>query len=96
MSDHRRCWCGSEDFTVIYGRGEFCDNCGATIESYEPTMSDKVYAAFIELLMCSDPSPLDAEPDAALRQYADHRARYGGFTDWVDAFHRLPTAGEQR
>lgn len=35
MGDHRRCQCGSEDFTVREGVGEFCDFCGFAMERYD-------------------------------------------------------------
>ena len=44
--------------------------------------------AFLDLLMCSDPSPLPAADDRALRDFADRQSRLLGFDDWVDAFHR--------
>lgn len=35
MSDHTRCYCGSEDFQVIQNMGERCVECGLWLERYD-------------------------------------------------------------
>lgn len=51
---------------------------------------DREFRLMLDLTMASDPSPLNDADDAALRECLDRRARSLGFTDWIEAFHRLP------
>jgi len=46
-------------------------------------------AALCEFLMCSDPTPVSPECDAAVKHGADIMARRLGFSDWVEAYHGL-------
>lgn len=50
-------------------------------------MSIDEYIAFIDLLMCSDPYPCWGEE--TLKDMADRQAREYGFTNWIDAWHRI-------
>jgi hypothetical protein len=44
---------------------------------------------FLHLLMVSDPWPLEEEGRLILTDFADNEARNHGFTDWIDAYHKL-------
>ena len=45
------------------------------------------FRAFLDLLMCADPYPVDSG-DAAVKGYANQLAVDRGYTDWIDAYHR--------
>jgi len=48
MADHRRCYCGSDEFTV--GElAETCDFCGRVMESYVP-------APFVDIVFDGPPA----------------------------------------
>ena len=49
-------------------------------------MSASEFRAFLDLLMCSDPYPVDTGEDEMFG-YANRQAIERGFTDWVDAYH---------
>lgn len=54
-------------------------------------MTVKQYRAFLNLLMCSDPWPTpDAAENRILCEFADAEAIKHGYTDWIDAYHRMP------
>lgn len=44
------------------------------------------YRALLDLLMCSDPYPVENGEDA-VKGYADRQAVERGFSDWIDAYH---------
>jgi len=45
---------------------------------------------FLELLMCSDPWPLeDNVSNDILQSFADEESKRHGFADWIEAFHKL-------
>lgn len=46
------------------------------------------FREFLGLMMSSDPWPAGVSQDV-LVNYANGKARYRGFVDWVDAYHRL-------
>lgn len=50
------------------------------------TMTDVELRAFLGLLMCSDPWN---GGQAVLAQLADRESRKRGYTDWVEAYHKL-------
>lgn len=50
------------------------------MDSYE-------YRAFLDLLMHSDPYPVDCGKDALI-SYANREAFARGYDDWIDAYHR--------
>lgn len=52
-------------------------------------MTPAEFHSFLMLLMSSDPSPISADHDKALRNFADRHARSLGYVDWLDAYHRL-------
>jgi hypothetical protein len=54
-------------------------------------MSKEQLYAFCELLICSDPWPVETPGNMDLvKACVDEQARSLGFTDWIDAYHQLP------
>jgi len=51
------------------------------------SMNTQQLKALCNLLMGSDPTPLSAENDRAVRDFADAESRRHGFADWITAFH---------
>ncbi len=51
-------------------------------------MNDDQFIAFLELLMVSDPWPMQWGHEL-LTDQADDEARKRGFCDWIEAYHRL-------
>jgi hypothetical protein len=45
--------------------------------------------ALTELLMVSDPWPLEPWSKDVLNNYADGMAQVLGYDDWIDAYHKL-------
>ena len=47
--------------------------------------------AFLTLLMCSDPWPVNNDQDnqITLERFADSESRRHGFTDWIEAYHKI-------
>lgn len=63
-------------------------------------MSHVEFAAFLDLLVCSDPWPVkdkdgNEEGEAVLKAYADRVAVANGFTDWINAYHKLPVTHKE-
>lgn len=52
-------------------------------------MTKEQLAAFLSLMMCSDPSPLTLEQDAELLAFADQESGRHGYGDWIEAYHAL-------
>lgn len=54
-------------------------------------MNPKQFRAFLDLLMCSDPWPVDdgGESQKALDKFANEEAVRHGQRDWVGAYHHL-------
>lgn len=52
-------------------------------------MNDKQFAVFLSLLMRSDPWPLSYEDKEILRGTANEMSIARGFSDWIDAYHKL-------
>lgn len=57
-------------------------------------MNKKQFRAFLDLIMCCDPWPVDdtlatETNEWMVKDFASAHARTLGFTDWVDAYHRL-------
>jgi hypothetical protein len=52
-------------------------------------MDTITFKAFLSLLMCSDPTPIDAAEDLLLRDWADAQAKLHGYSDWIEAYHKL-------
>lgn len=51
-------------------------------------MTDEQFKIFLELLMCSDPWPMDHGHDV-MADFADDESRKRGFEDWIDAYHKF-------
>ena len=54
-------------------------------------MTPKQLKAYLALLMCSDPWPVTDDPEnqSECVGFANDMARACGFTDWIDAYHKL-------
>lgn len=51
-------------------------------------MNDEEFKVFVQLLMVSDPWPLEyGHP--MMTDFADNEARKRGFPDWIAAYHAL-------
>jgi hypothetical protein len=49
----------------------------------------EVFRSLLDLVMCSDPSPLSGEQDRIIRDWLDQESRRRGYSDWIDALHRM-------
>jgi hypothetical protein len=67
----------------------------AAVERLEKsTVNDFAFRALLNLVMCSDPSPVSPDDDKAIRDCLDEESKRRGFSDWIDAYHRFkPNAG---
>lgn len=54
----------------------------------EISMNDAELKVFLELLMCSDPWPLEHGHEL-MRDFADNESRKRGYADWIEAYHDL-------
>lgn len=55
-------------------------------------MSEEQLRAFLILLMCSDPWPVENESQEhqkILTDFADEESQRHGYTDWIEAYHVL-------
>lgn len=52
-------------------------------------MGDIQFKVLCDLLMVSDPWPLDTEAEQTLKSWANSEAPSHGFADWVDAYHGI-------
>jgi hypothetical protein len=53
-------------------------------------MTREQLRAFVYLLMCADPWPVDDENNQLIVDaFADEEAMRHGFNDWVEAYHAL-------
>lgn len=52
-------------------------------------MNDKEFRAFLDLMMCSDPWPIqDGDvSEAILIEFADKEANNRGYENWIDAYY---------
>jgi len=55
-------------------------------------MNDMEYRAFLDLMMCSDPWPVNANSQQfdtrqQMIDVANRLAKDRGYTDWLDAYH---------
>jgi hypothetical protein len=53
-------------------------------------MTEEQLKAFVTLMMCSDPWPVD-EPgnQAIIEKFADEESQKHNFRDWIEAYHAL-------
>lgn len=59
-------------------------------------MIDKEFRSFLDLIMVSDPWPLDLGGRAVLEEYANRQSRLRGYDNWTDAYHRFTGQGRIR
>ena len=52
-------------------------------------MNNMEFRAFLDLMMVSDPWPLDSHADRVLNGFADQQARDRGFPEWITAYHEF-------
>lgn len=52
-------------------------------------MSDSVFRILLDLLMVSDPWPLEEASHEKLIKYLDAESKARGFIDWIDAYHEV-------
>jgi hypothetical protein len=50
--------------------------------------------ALCGLIMCADPTPLSEADDESVKRLADSLAMKAGFSNWIEAYHKLPGAPE--
>ncbi len=56
--------------------------------SYKELMDDRELRIFLDLLMVSDPWPLEYGQDA-MTDVADAESRARGYDNWIDAYHKM-------
>lgn len=65
-------------------------------ELADPGMESIEYRTLLDLLMCSDPWPTETYEfdhvglftgEQTLKEFANRKARYCGYKDWIDAYH---------
>lgn len=54
-------------------------------------MNDEAYKHLLAFLMCDDPSGILPWLRNTILFYADLEAARRGYTDWVHAYHEMPT-----
>ncbi len=52
-------------------------------------VDDYDYRAILDLVMCSDPWPVDGGNQEKILVMIDRMGKARGFTDWVEAYHKL-------
>lgn len=55
-------------------------------------MNDDQFRVFLDLLMVSDPWPLEYGHEA-LNELADEQSRERGYCDWIEAYHKFEHLG---
>ena len=55
-----------------------------------PQMTQREFRAVLDWFMCSDPFPADADTHAVVTEWLTQLAKADGWSDWVDAYHRVP------
>ena len=55
-------------------------------------MSDAQFRTFLDLLMVSDPWPLEYGKES-MDDLADDESRKRGFSDWIEAYHQFEHPG---
>ena len=56
-------------------------------------MDDRELRIFLDLLMVSDPWPLEYGHEA-MTDIADAESRERGYTDWIEAYHKMLSVNE--
>jgi hypothetical protein len=52
-------------------------------------MTHRFFRDIMDLVMCADPSPVDAATSRRIREELNNAAFNRGFKDWIDAYHRF-------
>jgi len=52
-------------------------------------MEDKEFRAFLDLIMVSDPWPLEGESQSLIEGLATREAESRGYPDWITAYHEF-------
>lgn len=52
-------------------------------------VNDTNYRALLDLIMCSDPWPVEGENQQIIESMANEEAKRRGFDTWVDAYHQM-------
>jgi hypothetical protein len=52
-------------------------------------MTDTQFRALLDLVMCSDPWPVNAANQVIVWVWMDIESIRRGYTDWVDAYHHF-------
>jgi len=55
-----------------------------------PPLTQKQFRAVLDWYMCSNPWPGDKLNHAIVTTWLDSLAKADGWSDWVDAYHRVP------
>jgi hypothetical protein len=57
-----------------------------------PQMTQREFRAVLDWYMCSDPWPMPREDRSheIVTAWLDRLAKADGWSDWVDAYHRVP------
>ena len=55
-------------------------------------MNDNEFRTFLDLLMVSDPWPLEYGHET-LTDFADSQSRERGYSDWIEAYHNFEHPG---
>ncbi len=53
-------------------------------------MKNADYRALLDLIMCSDPWPVEGENQQIIEAMATEEAKRRGWDSWVDAYHYMP------
>jgi hypothetical protein len=77
----------------LEGKGRTYAESTPTRQVINDHMTKLELHALCNLLMCSDPSPVSDEQDEVLQGLANREAQKLGFSDWIDAFHRISFGG---
>lgn len=81
---------GPFSYNTCFQLHDFHDFSGLVVNSsldYGEAVKREHFRALLDLIMCSDPSPMDARTDQLVRDWANEESKRWGFADWIDAYH---------
>ena len=55
-------------------------------------MTNMQFRAFLDLMMVSDPWPLDPQANKTLEEFADAESKKRGYEEWITAYHEFDGA----
>lgn len=58
-------------------------------------LGDTEFRALLDLVMCSDPWPLQDHAEATLKQLLDQAAWSRGYAGWINAYHEFEVPGPE-